>query len=87
MATNIYQKDITLTSAWQLLTPTKLVLNATFQVPDDNYGPVEVRINADNAHISQWGRGGEVCIDHVDLATIEVRGNAGDHFLVVASSA
>lgn len=87
MAANIYQKTLTLTGDWQTLAPASLVLNATLQAAPDNYGPAEVRINADDAGIAGWFPGANAFLQHVDLGVIEVKGNAGDRFLVVASSA
>jgi len=86
MAANIFQKAITLTADWQKLAGTALVLNATLQAAADNYGPVSVRINDDNAGVAEWFAGATVGLQGVDLSMIEVKGNPGDRFLVVGNT-
>ena len=86
MAANIYQKTLTLTTDWQALSATALVLDATLMVPQSNYGDVAVRINADDSTLAYWPAGAPVAMRNVDLSRIQVKGTAGDKFTVVAQS-
>lgn len=87
MARNVIQHAVTISTEWQALAAKRQIMDATLSTAADNQGGVLVRLNEDDATIAAWFPGVTNQLMGVDLATIEVKGTAGDRFLVVAQSA
>lgn len=81
-----YHKSLTLTSSYQALDASSSCLRATLFASVSNGAACTVRFDLDDAKVATWAPGTSVTLERVDLSQVEVKGNAGDHFLAVAQS-
>lgn len=84
MVRSAYIATITLTTAWQKLSASSLILDVSLLAFADNAGDMLVRVNGGAS--ASWPAGAQFGFTTVNLATIEVKGEAGDKVTIAGNS-
>jgi hypothetical protein len=75
---NVILRKVVVTTAWQPLSPSKLVASVTISTPPTNAATVLFRTKGEPAHEVPWVPGEWHDFKRVNLADIEVKGAAND---------